>query len=380
MLQCCRKRKGSEHIKALIISVSTGQGHNSTASALQSVFIENGWECRTIDAHYHAFKPLGFCISKGYLLTIKCISGLYAKTYTKLEQREAGKGDLTIKLGKMIAGKIGKYIDEYSPDVIICTHVFSGLTVQHLINQGKINARTFGIVTDFTLHPYWEELLGFDGIVIPCEKLEDRLIAKGFKKDQILPFGIPIHSKFSGKLSKEAAREQLGLMKDKPVITVMSGSMCYGGVTETVKKIDRLNECFQIVAVCGSSKKELKKLENTNFRHNVKKLGYTDLVNLIMDSSDIIITKPGGLSTTEALSKELPMIITKPIRGHEERNLAFLTEQGAAMSVTESVPVELLVHEFFTNKEMRENMQRAVCEISKKDAAKKFFNYVNTCL
>lgn len=364
----------------MIISVSTGQGHNSTASAIQSAFIENGWECRTIDAHYHAFKPLGFGISKGYLLTIKCLSGLYAKTYTKLEQREAGKSDLTIMLGKMIAGKIGKFIDEYSPDVIICTHVFSGLSVQHLMKQGKIKAKTFGIVTDFTLHPYWEELLGFDGIVIPCEKLEDRLVAKGFTKEQILPFGIPIHSKFSGALSKEAAREQLGLMKDKPVVTVMSGSMCYGGVTETVKKIDLLNECFQIVAVCGSSKKELKNLENATFRHKVKKLGYTDQVNVIMDASDLIITKPGGLSTTEALSKELPMIISKPIRGHEERNLSFLTEQGAAMAVTEGTPVELLVHEFFTDNEMRENMQRAVCEISKKDAAKKLFDYVSSCM
>lgn len=362
----------------MIISASTGQGHNSTAAAIQSVFIENGWECTTIDAHYHAFKPLGFCLSKGYLVTIKCFSGMYAHTYTKLESRKAGKNDMTVLSSKMISGKIGKFIEEYDPDVIICTHVFGGMSIQHLINKQKIKAKTFGVVTDFTVHPYWEELLGFDGIVVPCEKLVPQALAKGFREEQILPFGIPIHSKFSGKLSKSEAREQLGLMSDKPVITVMSGSMCHGGICQTVKKIDSVNECFQIVAICGSSKKEYEKLGKERFRHKILKLGYTDQVNTIMDASDLIITKPGGLSTSEALSKDLPMIISKPIRGHEERNLAFLTENGAAMTVTEEQPVDVLVKKYFTDGDVRSSMMEAVNEIGKKNAAKKLFDHINS--
>lgn len=373
-----KKTKGSERIKALIISASTGQGHNSTAAAIQTVFEENGWECRTIDAHYQAFKPLGFCISKGYLVTIKCFSGMYARTYTKLESRKTGKNDMTVLSSKMISGKLGKYIDEYLPDVIICTHVFAGMAIQHLKNKGKITAKTFGVVTDFTVHPYWEELLGFDGIVIPCEKLIDQALAKGFTKEQILPFGIPIHSKFSNAFSGCDAKEQLGLMVDKPVITVMSGSMCHGGISETVKAIDNVSECFQIVAICGSSKKELEKLNKARFRHKVLKLGYTDKVNTVMDASDLIITKPGGLSTAEALSKKLPMIISTPIRGHEERNLAFLTEHGAALQITEDDTAEKLVKTFLTDRALRETMQNAVSEIGKSSSAKRLFDYVNS--
>lgn len=373
-----KEAKGSERIRALIISASTGQGHNSTAAAIQSVFIENGWECRTIDAHYQAFKPLGFCISKGYLITIKCLSGMYAHTYTKLESRKAGKNDMTVLSSKMISGRLGKYINEYQPDVIICTHVFGGMSIQHLMNKGKINAKTFGVVTDFTVHPYWEELLGFDGIVIPCEKLKAQALAKGFTEEQILPFGVPIHSKFSGKLSKEEARAQLGLMPDKPVITVMSGSMCHGGIYETIKKIDGINKCFQIIAICGSSKKQLEKLKKERMRHKTLKLGYTDKVNVVMDASDIIITKPGGLSTSEALSKDLPMFFSKPIRGHEERNLAFLTENGAAIAVTDETPVDELIKRYFTDEELRDSMRAAVNEVGKKDAAKKLFDYINS--
>ena len=370
--------KGRERIKALIISASTGQGHNSTANAIQSVFLDNGWQCTVIDAHYQAFKPLGFCLSKGYLITIKCFSGAYAHTYTKLERRKTGKKDMTVLSSKMIAGRIGKYIESYQPDVIICTHVFAGMSIQHLINKGKISAKTYGIITDFTIHPYWEELLGFDGLVIPSEKLMQQALNKGFKEEQLLPFGIPIHSKFSVSTEKRIAREQLGLMPDKPVITVMSGSMCHGGICRTVQRIDKINNCFQIVAICGSSEKQFKQLKNLTFRHKVLKLGFTDKVNLIMDASDIIITKPGGLSTAEALSKELPMIISKPIRGHEERNLAFLTDNGVAMSVSEDKPVDVLVKQYFTDEATRKNMKNAVNEIGKKNAAKKLFDYINS--
>ena len=193
---------------------------------------------------------------------------------------------------------------------------------------------------------------------------------------QMLPFGIPINPKFSNKIDKRTARERLCLYPNVPTITVISGSMCYGGLTNTVKKLDKLKKCFQIIAVCGSSEEEFNKITKTNFKHKVLKLGYTDQMSLIMDASDCILTKPGGLSTSEALAKGLPMILTTPIPGHEERNLTFLLNSGAAMAVSDNCPVEEIVWQFLSDEEIRNDMSEAAKKLGKPNAVKNLGDFI----
>ena len=131
----------------------------------------------------------------------------------------------------------------------------------------------------------------------------------------------------------------------------------------------------QYIAI-GKQIDELKKLKETKIRHNCLKLGYTDKVGLLMDASDCIITKPGGLSISEALSKGLPMILVNPIPGHEERNMTFLINSGAAMAVSENCPVEEIVWQFFSEKKVKENMTSAAKAIGKIDAAKKLADFL----
>ncbi len=362
--------------KVLILTVTTGSGHNSTAMALHTNIKNSGADCRIIDVCYSVNKFLGFTVDKGYLLSVDELSKIYASTYTKLEKRKANPRSAILKFCSLISAKINNYISEYEPDVIVCTHVFAALTLITLKRKGLLKAKTIGIVTDFTIHPYWEDVTDLDYIVIPSERLSWQCRKKGFKDSQILPFGIPIKSQFSVKTEKPEAKKLLGFYPDKPLVTVMSGSMGYGSITNTVKKIDKLNKCFQIAAVCGSSEEEFNKLTAAKIRHKILKLGYTDKINLLMDASDCIITKPGGLSVSEALSKRLPMILVNPIPGHEERNLTFLLNSGAAMAVSENCPVEELVWQFFSEKEVRENMVRAVKAIGKTDASKRLSEFI----
>ena len=362
--------------KVLILTVTTGQGHNSTAMALHTAVKESGAECRTIDVCYFVNKFLGFTVSKGYLLSVDALSKSYASTYARLENRDANPNSAVLKLCGIVASKLSAYISEYDPDVIVCTHVFAALTVVSLKRKGLITAKTFGIVTDFTIHPYWEDVTDFSYIVTPSERLMWQCKKKGFRENQILPFGIPLRDQFSGCTEKSEAKKLLGFYPDKPLITVMSGSMGYGSITKTVKKIDKINKCFQIAAVCGNSEEEFHKLSETKTRHKILKLGYTDKISLLMDASDCIITKPGGLSVSEALSKGLPMILVNPIPGHEERNLTFLINSGAAMAVSENCPVEELVWQFFSEDKVRENMTSAAKAIGKTDAAKRLARFL----
>jgi processive 1,2-diacylglycerol beta-glucosyltransferase len=364
-------------MKTLILSVTAGYGHNSTAAAVNNAFSQNGNECKTIDVCYSVNKPIGYTIDKGYLMSVKWLKKLYSKTYTSLLKREAGKKDPTLMLAAYLSKKNKAAIIDYAPDVIVCTHVLAAMVIKPYILSGELKTKTVGILTDFTLHPYWEETTYLDHLVIPSEKLAEECIAKGYKPEQILPIGVPIQEKFSSILTKAEAREQLGLMPDKPVITVMSGSMGYGGITETVRALDKINNCFQIIAVCGSAQKELEKLEMARFRHKVVKLGFTDKVNVVMDASDVIITKPGGLSVSESLSRELPMILAHPIPGHEERNLRFIVDNGAAIEITEEKKVDDAVKDFLNDENLRTSMQSAARSLGKKDATNKLFEIVS---
>lgn len=362
--------------KVLILTVTTGQGHNSTAMALHSEIKKTGAECSTVDACYFVNKFLGFTVSKGYLLSVDALSRSYASAYSRLENRNANPNSVILKFCRLIAPKLNAYISEYQPDVIVCTHVFAALTVVALKRKGLINAKTVGIITDFTVHPYWEDVTAFDYIVTPSEMLSWQCKKKGFREEQILPFGIPLREQFSIVTDRSEAKEMLGFYPDKPLITVMSGSMGYGSISETVKKIDKVNKCFQIAAVCGSSETELQRLSETKTRHKLLSLGYTDKISLLMDASDCIVTKPGGLSVSEALSKGLPMILVNPIPGHEERNLTFLLNSGAAMAASENCPVEELVWQFFSEKRVRENMISAAKALGKSDSAKRLAEFI----
>ncbi len=363
-------------MKALILTVTAGQGHNSTAASVQSHFTSAGIECRILDSFYCINKALGYILEKGYLLTVDSLSGLYSRTYKKLERRSSSERSLLYKIIEHFTPKLLEQINAFSPDIIVCTHVFSALSVSILKKKGALDAVTIGIVTDFTMHPYWEETTNIEYILLPSERLECQCGKKGYKKSQMLFSGIPINSKFEEKIDKREAKKRLGLVPDKPLVTVMSGSMCYASVTEIVKNIDKLKVCFQVAAVCGSSKEEYNRLKSIKTRHKILKYGYTDKISLLMDASDCIITKPGGLSVSEALSKHLPMLLNNPIPGHEERNLTFLVNNGVAKAVSDNCPIEELLYQFLTNEKLRTEMLEAAVAIGKPDAANALTEFV----
>ena len=363
-------------MKALVLTVTAGQGHNSTAASVQAHLTAAGVECAVLDTFYCVNKALGMAVDKGYLLSVDALSGLYSKEYDKLEKRLPSNRSLLYKALSVISPKLYREINKFSPDVIICTHVFSALAVAILKKKNLIGAITVGIVTDFTMHPYWEDATNIEYILLPSEKLANQCAKRGYTSSQMLFTGIPINAKFEKRRNKSEAKKLLGLIPDKPLVTVMSGSMCYGSVTEMVKSIDKLKVCFQIAAVCGSSRDEFRKLKEIKTVHKTLKFGYTDKINLLMDASDCIITKPGGLSVSEALSKGLPMILNNPIPGHEVRNLMFLVNNGAAMAVSDNCPVEQLLHRFLTDKKLRTDMSKAASALGTPDAANDLTNFV----
>ncbi len=365
-------------MKVLILSMSTGQGHHATGQAILEYFENLGSECRMIDAYGYIRPLLQDALSKAYMLstkfTPKATSLLYDLVVKKNEP--VAKYSVVKLTNTLMASELRNYIDEYMPDIIISTHVLAATMVNILIEKGCLSAITVGIVTDFTLHPLWEEARSLDYYVTVNELLEHQMMQKGLDIKKVLPFGIPIKPKFSLKGNQKKAREELKLDPDLATILLMSGSMGYGKIDKTIERLDELPVDFQTLVVCGKNRRQYRKIKKLKTKKRFDVYGYVGNIDLMMDAADCIITKPGGITSSEALAKELPMIMLNPIPGQEERNAEFMLNNGLALLATKTFPLEEAIFTLFKNPERLQHLKKTMGYYGKKQATKKLCDFL----
>jgi processive 1,2-diacylglycerol beta-glucosyltransferase len=184
-----------------------------------------------------------------------------------------------------------------------------------------------GLMTDYTCSPFWEETR-LEKYIIPAKELLGEFRQKGLPLEKLVPIGIPVNSRFKKKTPKHEARSVFGITAS-PVFVIMGGSMGYGKIEKMARALHKRLPDAQIVAVCGNNRKLFEKLQCIK---NVKPLGYIDNVDVLMDAADVLLTKPGGLSASEALTKRIPLVFTCPIPGGEEQNAKFLSSHRLCLS------------------------------------------------
>lgn len=363
-------------MKCLVMSVKAGFGHHSTGQAVIDYLQDKGFTCEMLDTFEYINPKLGDSISDAYLFSTKYLPDVYGKAYTLLDKHDESydKHSLIAILSKMVSKKIREYIDEFNPDVVIGTHSYACLLMTYLKEKGHIKCPTFGIVTDFTVHPFWEST-DIDYYVTPDSLLNNQMNKKGISTDKILPYGIPIKKKFSTKMPKQDARKQIGI-QDKFTILIMMGSMGFGNMVKALEKIDKLAFDFQILCVCGNNAKAKKEIEMHQWQKDIYPYGFVDDVDVLMDASDCIITKPGGLTTSELLAKKLPAIIMNPIPGQEDRNIEFLVNSGAAVMVTPTYPIDEALYVLINNPWRLNLLKQSIEHIGKPDSTERFCNFV----
>ena len=368
-------------MKALILSISTGQGHHATGQAIQNAFRKRGVDCDILDAYEYIEPILSHLVSRGYLLSASYAKKISSKLYDIVVNKNKPLKKYSVpKLTNVVWAKdLKSYIDESNPDVIICTHVLAAILVNIMKEKHWVDAITVGIVTDFTVHPLWEEASLLDYYVTPSDLLEFQLEKKGLDADKMLPTGIPIKPQFSERTDRSEARRLLGLELHTHTILLMSGSMGYGKIDESIQRLDRLKLDLQVIVVCGNNKKMYKKAKELRTQKRFEIYGYVDNVDLMMDAADCIVTKPGGITTSEAMAKGLPMIMVNPIPGHEMRNAEFMLNNGLALYATKSFPLDEAVFSLFQHPERisylrstieiyaRQNSAQILCEHLIKD-------------
>ena len=183
-----------KNMKVLLLSVPTGYGHHQTAASIMSCFTEMGIPSHMVDVCEYINPKLATSVSKTYLMSTKYVPKTYGKIYRKTETKDPGDYMQMMNIvGRLTTKKIARYINEYAPDVIICTHVFTAQIITAMRKNKIIDTPAIGIVTDFVTHPFWEDTV-IEYYVTPSALLNNQMKKKGISDDKILPFGIPIHA------------------------------------------------------------------------------------------------------------------------------------------------------------------------------------------
>lgn len=325
-----------EKMKALILTCNTGQGHNSVAKAINQTIISHGDDALTVDALSFISERTSSFISNWFVKLYRYMPKVFdlgynlAESYPELFE----EGSLIRKFLVSGSDKLYERIAEEGYDCIICPHAFTGLMATHLrATHPELKATTSFVATDYTLVPVTQEIK-VDAYFIPDPSLVPSYEKVGIDAGKVYPItGIPVRREFYSKTDKEEAKRLLGIPNGYKHLIMMFGSMGCGPMPKFTSEISKtLPQDTIFTIICGTNDSLKKKLDAA-YKNSpqIRIEGFVKDISLIMDSADLYVTKPGGLSTSEARIKKLPMVLFNAVSGCEQTNLEFMIEKGAAI-------------------------------------------------
>ena len=330
-------------MKVLILSCNTGEGHNSAANAIRSHLVSTGIDCTIKDTLTFLGKKASERVSDFYIYSTH--SNLFGYIYqigsTINEVFDHLKSPVYL-WNSTYSRTLEAYIQSNRFDAVICVHLFPALAISSIRAKGHCQIPTIFIMTDYTCIPFLNET-ELDYYVIPHEHLIEEFVLGGIPRNKIRPYGIPVSNAFLRRTPKTESRKKIAetFGWDVPLqnkwFLIMTGSMGFGDTQGIIDEIMRQSVVTpEIIAVCGRNEDMLGELRRTNRNLiNVHPIGFTDNIPVLMDACDVLFTKPGGISSTEAISKGIPLIHTAPIPGCETRNAEFFHYHGMSYSSTD---------------------------------------------
>ena len=342
----------------LFLSVSTGGGHIKAAEALKD-YVKGRYphsRCLIVDTLRYISPFLDKCIVGGYINIINNMPFLYRSLYN-LSENSKNIINMTHTACCIFSHKLMPLISSFNPSIIVCTHTFPLQMVCHLKQKKVISVPIAAIVTDFANHPFWK-LGNMDALIVPHDNIKLEMSRAGISRNIIYPYGIPISEGFLIKRDRKKILKSLGL-EDKLTGLIMGGSLGIGSLYNSFETLAKSKRDVQIIMVTGKNVKLKNRVESRISSKSIKVFGYTNIIPYLMDISDFIITKPGGMTISEALVKELPIFLTSPIPGQEERNHHFLISSGAAAEIKPVDDPDFVLTNILDNASNLKNMKEA---------------------
>ncbi len=365
--------------KALILYACYGGGHISAANSIKEC-IEKYYpdiEPITIDFMNYLNVTIDKLTTTAYEEMAKKAPALWGTVYMKSEKGALAR--FSIDSNKLLAIKLHFLIKRYKPDYIISTHPFSSQMCAYLKKKNKLpRVKLATVMTDFAPHDQW--LVGSDYInhfFVAHEAMKELLVNKGISEKKVFATGIPLSNRFFLDYDKDALLNDFDLSKDKFTILFFAGGRFGLGKKNTYKILEdiaRYMDNVQVVAIAGKNKKMFDAFNDTVKKYkrkdDIKVLEFTDKVPELMHISDIVISKPGGLTTSECLACGLPMIVINPIPGQEEQNAEFLENSNLAYWIKDDDNPLGVIFKVVNNKNILDGLKQNVSKYTKRNSTK----------
>jgi len=338
--------------KVHIFHISEFGGHSKAAQNIKEAFLYKNpsIEVNNLNSFGYFYPRSEKVVDFLYTNTIKHMPSLWGKIYDK--KKVAGTIDPYRKLVNKFAFKrLDEFIKERGADCFVTTQAFpNGLIADYKKKTGK-NIPLVAIVTDYHPNRFWVHPC-VDRYVVACKEAKDVLASEGIDEERIKILGIPVSLKFLATYPRGQICKDLGFQQNLNTVLIMGGGLGLGPIKVIAKELDSLDCNFQIIVVCGKNKNlyEWFHKKKVKFKKPLFFFSYVENINKIMDFSDIIITKAGGVTISESLAKGLCIIVTNPIPGQEERNVEYLLKRNAIIKADEVEEISNSVKDLFYDK------------------------------
>jgi len=277
--------------------------------------------------------------------------------------------------------KLNATLAKTKPDAVVCTQAIPASFIAQEKRKGHIRVPLIAVVTDFVANPYWPSH-DVDCYCVPAPEIKEQLLSRNINEKRIVVTGIPIDSSFIGKIPKDEARLRLGLNPFTPTVLLMGGNHGLGQISSAVKRLARTRKNLQIIVIAGYNRQLYRQLTKSHRKNkNIQIFSHVKNISRLMDASDILISKPGGLTSSEAMSKLLPMIVLAPLPGQEQRNASYLKRHGVAERCDNLRQLPQIVENLLEREDRIKNIQRNALKVSRPYAsnfvAEQILRFVN---
>lgn len=359
-------------MKILILSCSTGEGHNSAAKAVRDALTVRGAECVFMDPIIFKSEKRMHFIADLYNNTIAKAAWLFGIVYRlgKLYDATPLPSPVAYANSKY-SRELAEYIAENRFDAVVCSHLYAMQAMVAVREKHKLSVPTYCILTDYTVIPFHKDAKSLDAHFAPTAEVARELVKKGIPKDRIYVTGIPANPKFNITLSKSDAKKLVGIPDERRAVMLLSGGAGCGSILKLCRGLDRtLDPSYTVLVFPGKNEKLKARLER-EFSENgrVRVVAFTPDVNIYMKASDAVLSKPGGLSSTEIASANLPFVHLKAIPGCETYNIRYFTSNGLSLGGTTVKKAVRQTKRLLEDKALAENMLKKQRELIPPDAA-----------
>lgn len=363
-------------MNTLMLTISAGHGHNAAAEAISEYILKNEPDSRIkiVDTLKYISPILDKVVIGTYLNSLKIYPKGFSMLYSVFNRKDESVTAFAEKFDELLADRLLPLIVETQPDVIISTHPFTTQMLSALKTSGHLNLPALAIITDYGSHALWVHP-GIDFYVVAHESVVEELTKTGRDRRTVFPYGIPFRSTFLIPYDRSQTLSGIGLDEQLPTVTLMGGSLALGHIKTILKELDSIPRQFNIVVVAANNQKLYDEALEISLKSdkNIAVLKFCHFMDALLQATDLLVTKPGGLTVTEALITGTPMAIFKAIGGQEEQNKHFLLKNQLAIDLGDGEDSAGQIEALLFHPHKLEDMTDRIRAFAKPDSTKKIY-------